>query len=117
MAPTTIFVVQKILEFQREAGFVFQDFPSDGAVPDENITIHAANGIASTGALGEVGIEYEIAVCDLGSKSIIVVPVGGVLCRRSGVPQAVGIDLGEDRGLEPVIVERESEIFTRIEGA
>ena len=105
------------IELQLETGFVLQDFPSDGAVPREDVAIHATDGIASVRVLGDGGVEHEIAESSLGSKTVIVVPLRGVLLWRGGIAQAVAIDLGEDGGLEPVIIKHEGELFTRIHAA
>lgn len=53
MAPAAVFVVQYVVEFQREASFVIQDFPGDRAIPNEDVAVHAADGVTSAGLLCE----------------------------------------------------------------
>ena len=52
-AIAAILVVQDVIKFQREAGFVPEDFPDDEAVPTEDIAVHAAEGITPTGIFDE----------------------------------------------------------------
>lgn len=117
LTPAAVFVVENVVELQRETCFVLQDLPDDGAVPAENVAVHAVDGIASAGALGDVGTEDEVAVGNLGAHTEVVVPLGGVLLRRGGITQAVGIDLSEDGGFEPVVIDREGELLPWVETA
>ena len=105
LAPASVLVVQYVVELQAEAGFVLQYSPADGGVPDEDVAVHAAEGVAPAGVLGEGGVEDEVAVAGLSPQAVVIVPVGGVQPGRGGVAQALGADLGEDGGLEPVVVE------------
>lgn len=62
LAPSVILFVQDVVELQHEADFVFQDNPTNGTVPNEDVAVHTADGVASAGALGEAGIKKEFAL-------------------------------------------------------
>ena len=62
LAQSVILVVKNVVELQHDADFVLQDYPTNGAVPNEDVAVHAADGIASAGALGEAGIKKEFAL-------------------------------------------------------
>lgn len=62
LAPSVILVVKNVVELQHDADFVLQDYPTNGAVPNEDVAVHAADGIASASALGEAGIKKEFAL-------------------------------------------------------
>ena len=53
LAPSVILVVQDVVELQHEADFVLQNNPTNRAVPNEDVAVHTADGVASAGALGE----------------------------------------------------------------
>ena len=115
LAPSVILVVQDVVELQHESDFVLQDCPTNGAVPNEDAAVHAADGVASAGALGKAGIKEEFALSGFDTQAVIVVPVSGVLSGRGSVAEAVGVDFCESGGFEPVVVEREDEPFTKIQ--
>jgi len=113
LAQSVILVVQNVIGLQHEAYFVLQDYPTNRAVPNEDVAVHAADCIASAGALSESCIKEEFALCSLDTQAVIIVPKGGVLSGRGGVAEAVGVDFSESGGFEPVVVEREDEPFTK----
>ena len=53
LAQSVILVVKNVVELQHDADFVLQDYPTNGAVPNEDVAVHTADGVASVGALGE----------------------------------------------------------------
>ena len=53
LAMAAVLVVQDVVELQHEARFVLQYLPANGRVPDEDVTVHAADGVASADALRE----------------------------------------------------------------
>ena len=53
LATAAVLVVQDVVELQHEARFVLQYLPANGCIPDEDVAVHAADGVASADALGE----------------------------------------------------------------
>ena len=52
-APAPVILVEDVIGKEPDIAFVFQDFPSDGSVPKQAVTVHSARGIAAPHGLGE----------------------------------------------------------------
>ena len=116
-APEAIFIVENVLERQREASFVLQYFPCDVGIPQQPVLVHRLGCVAPAGGLGDGRVEHKIANGGLGFKTEVVVPKRGVLFGRSSIAYLVCLNFSKERGFEPVAVERERQFVLGVEVA
>ena len=52
-APAPVILIEDVIGKEPDVALVLQDFPSDGSVPKQAVTVHSAGGIAPPHGLGE----------------------------------------------------------------